>query len=180
MFDIIIIGSGPAGMTAAIYARRAGLDALVLEKDAMGSGQIAVTEQVDNYPGLPHIGGYELGEKFREHAEELGASFSENEVAALTKTDGIFTVFMKDGTSVTGKSVIYAAGTSYRRLEIPGRVAALHFRIGFGAGGCAVPLPNGEAGLFGAPQRCIPCQCLAAKAGGADGKYCAYPVCGSH
>ena len=69
MFDIIIIGSGPAGMTAAIYARRAGLDALVLEKDAMGSGQIAVTEQVDNYPGLPHIGGYELGEKFREHAE---------------------------------------------------------------------------------------------------------------
>lgn len=120
MFDIIIIGSGPAGMTAAIYARRASLDALVLEKDAMGSGQIAVTEQVDNYPGLPRIGGYELGEKFREHAEELGASFSENEVAALTKTDGIFTVFMKDGTSVTGKSVIYAAGTSYRRLEIPG------------------------------------------------------------
>ncbi|WP_443965247.1 NAD(P)-binding protein [Ruminococcus sp.] len=50
MFDIIIIGSGPAGMTAAIYARRASLDALVLEKDAMGSGQIAVTEQVDNYP----------------------------------------------------------------------------------------------------------------------------------
>ena len=89
MFDIIIIGSGPAGMTAAIYARRASLDALVLEKDAMGSGQIAVTEQVDNYPGLPRIGGYELGEKFREHAEELGASFSENEVAALTKTDGI-------------------------------------------------------------------------------------------
>ncbi|MFR6586540.1 MAG: NAD(P)/FAD-dependent oxidoreductase [Ruminococcus sp.] len=85
MFDIIIIGSGPAGMTAAIYARRASLDALVLEKDAMGSGQIAVTEQVDNYPGLPRIGGYELGEKFREHAEELGASFSENEVAAADR-----------------------------------------------------------------------------------------------
>ena len=118
MFDIIIIGSGPAGMTAAIYARRASLDALVLEKDAMGSGQIAVTEQVDNYPGLPRIGGSELGEKFREHAEELGASFSENEVAALTKTDGIFTVFMKDGTSVTGKSVIYAMfAEGARRLE---------------------------------------------------------------
>ena len=201
MFDIIIIGSGPAGMTAAIYARRASLDALVLEKDAMGSGQIAVTEQVDNYPGLPRIGGYELGEKFREHAEELGASFSENEVAALTKTDGIFTVFMKDGTSVTGKSVIYAAGTSYRTavwkfpgvssLESPtvrpGRRCVLSeqdrgsgWRRRYGAGGCAVPLPNGEAGLSGAPQRCIPCQCLAAKAGGADGKYCARPVCGSH
>ena len=72
MYDIIIIGSGSAGLTAAIYASRANLQALVVEKDAMGSGQIAVTEQVDNYPGLLHIGGYELGEKFREHAEVLG------------------------------------------------------------------------------------------------------------
>ena len=70
MYDIIIIGSGPAGLTAAIYASRARLQTLVLERDTMGAGQIAVTEQVDNYPGLPHIGGYELGEKFREHATE--------------------------------------------------------------------------------------------------------------
>ena len=57
MYDIIIIGSGPAGLTAAIYASRARLQTLVLERDTMGAGQIAVTEQVDNYPGLPHIGG---------------------------------------------------------------------------------------------------------------------------
>ena len=80
MYDIIIIGSGPAGLTAAIYASRARLQTLVLERDTMGAGQIAVTEQVDNYPGLPHIGGYELGEKFREHATELGALFCENDV----------------------------------------------------------------------------------------------------
>ena len=120
MYDIIIIGSGPAGLTAAIYASRANLQALVVEKDAMGSGQIAVTEQVDNYPGLLHIGGYELGEKFREHAEVLGASFCENEVTALTQNDGSFTISMQDGTNVIGKSVIYAAGSSYRRLEVPG------------------------------------------------------------
>ena len=120
MYDIIIIGSGSAGLTAAIYASRANLQALVVEKDAMGSGQIAVTEQVDNYPGLLHIGGYELGEKFREHAEVLGASFCENEVTALTQNDGSFTISMQDGTNVIGKSVIYAAGSSYRRLEVPG------------------------------------------------------------
>ena len=75
MYDIIIIGSGPAGLTAAIYASRAQLTAVVLEKDYLGSVQIAVSEQVDNYPGLPGIDGYTLGEKFREHAEQLGAKF---------------------------------------------------------------------------------------------------------
>ena len=80
MYDIIIIGSGPAGLTAAIYASRAQLTAVVLEKDYLGSGQIAVSEQVDNYPGLPGIDGYTLGEKFREHAEQLGAKFENVEV----------------------------------------------------------------------------------------------------
>ena len=65
MYDIIIIGSGPAGLTAAIYASRAQLTAVVLEKDYLGSGQIAVSEQVDNYPGLPGIDGYELCRRIR-------------------------------------------------------------------------------------------------------------------
>ncbi|MFR4393087.1 MAG: NAD(P)/FAD-dependent oxidoreductase [Ruminococcus callidus] len=121
MYDIIIIGSGPAGLTAAIYASRARLQTLVLERDTMGAGQIAVTEQVDNYPGLPHIGGYELGEKFREHAESLGASICENDVERLTKQDGVFQIALADGTTVSAKSVIYAAGTSYRKLDVPGR-----------------------------------------------------------
>lgn len=120
MYDIIIIGSGPAGLTAAIYASRARLRTLVLERDTMGAGQIAVTEQVDNYPGLLHIGGYELGEKFREHAESLGASICENDVERLTKQDGVFQIALVDGTTVSAKSVIYAAGTSYRKLDVPG------------------------------------------------------------
>ena len=120
MYDIIIIGSGPAGLTAAIYAGRARLQTLVLERDTMGAGQIAVTEQVDNYPGLPHIGGYELGEKFREHATELGALFCENDVTHLEKKDGYFTATLEDHTEIQARSVIYAAGTSYRRLEIAG------------------------------------------------------------
>ena len=92
MYDIIIIGSGPAGLTAAIYASRAQLTAVVLEKDYLGSGQIAVSEQVDNYPGLPGIDGYTLGEKFREHAEQLGAKFENVEVDHIKQTAEGFTV----------------------------------------------------------------------------------------
>ncbi|MFR4476209.1 MAG: NAD(P)/FAD-dependent oxidoreductase [Ruminococcus callidus] len=80
-----------------------------------------MTEQVDNYPGLLHIGGYELGEKFREHAESLGASICENDVERLTKQDGVFQIALADGTTVSAKSVIYAAGTSYRKLDVPVR-----------------------------------------------------------
>ena len=64
MYDVIIIGSGPAGMAAAIYAARSCLNVLLIEKQPMGGGQILNTEEVDNYPGLPGIGGFELGQKF--------------------------------------------------------------------------------------------------------------------
>lgn len=121
MYDIIIIGSGPAGLTAAIYASRARLKAVVVEKDYMGMGQIAVTERVDNYPGLFGIGGFELGEKFREHAEQLGAEFFEGEACEIKRNDDIFTVNFKEGETLCGKSIIYAAGTSYRRLDVNGR-----------------------------------------------------------
>ena len=86
MYDVIIIGSGPAGLTAAIYAGRAMLSALVCEKDYMGTGQISVTDRVENYPGLYGINGYDLGEKFREQAETLGAEFYEGEAESFEKT----------------------------------------------------------------------------------------------
>lgn len=69
MRDVLIIGSGPAGITAAIYAKRANLDVLLLEKEYEGTGQIAESPCVDNYPGLPGISGYELGERFLNHAK---------------------------------------------------------------------------------------------------------------
>lgn len=120
MYDIVIIGSGPAGLSAAVYASRAQFSAVVAEKDYMGAGQIAASEQVDNYLGLPGINGFELGEKFREHAVSLGAEFFEGEVSGISKSAESYTVSFKDGSTLESKCVIYAAGTSYRRLEIPG------------------------------------------------------------
>ena len=79
-YDLIIIGSGPAGLSAAIYAQRAGLDTLVLEKEYISGGQVVNTAEVDNYPGLPGMNGYELGMKFRSHADALEAKFQIAEV----------------------------------------------------------------------------------------------------
>ena len=120
MFDLIIIGSGPAGLTAAIYAKRALLRTLVVEREYMGTGQIAVTERVDNYPGLFGISGYDLGEKFREHAEKLETEFLEAEVSKIEKNGEGFNVIFADGGSETAKTVIFAAGASHRKLSVPG------------------------------------------------------------
>lgn len=103
MYDVIIIGSGPAGLTAAIYAGRAMLSALVCEKDYMGTGQISVTDRVENYPGLYGINGYDLGEKFREQAETLGAEFYEGEAESFEKTAEGWKVIFKDGSVKEGK-----------------------------------------------------------------------------
>lgn len=119
MIDIAIIGSGPAGLTAAIYARRALLSAVVIEKEYLGTGQISVTERVENYPGLFGISGYDLGEKFREQAETLGAEFLEGEVTSVLK-DGIWKVSLEDGSVVEARAVIFAAGTTHRKLCVKG------------------------------------------------------------
>ena len=91
-YDLIIIGSGPAGLAAAIYAQRAKLDTLVLEKEMMSGGQVLNTYEVDNYPGLPGINGFDLGSKFRQHAEKLEAEFAQDEVQKIelvAREDGI-------------------------------------------------------------------------------------------
>ena len=75
LYDCIIIGSGPAGLTAAIYAARACLSVLVLEKEFVSGGQVVNTYEVDNYPGYRGISGFDLGMKFREHAEKLDVEF---------------------------------------------------------------------------------------------------------
>lgn len=120
MYDIIIIGSGAAGLTAAIYAKRAALNALVVEKDFMGTGQIALAERVDNYPGLFGTSGFDLGEKFREHAEKTGAEFFEGEAVSLSKSPENWIINLADNSALESKTVIFAAGASHRKLEIPG------------------------------------------------------------
>lgn len=82
-YDLVIIGSGPAGLAAAIYAQRARLNTLVIEKEMMSGGQILSTYEVDNYPGLPGINGFDLGMKLRQHADQLEAVFCEDEVEGI-------------------------------------------------------------------------------------------------
>ena len=95
-YDLIIIGSGPAGLSAAIYAQRAGLDTLVLEKEYISGGQVVNTAEVDNYPGLPGMNGYELGMKFRSHADALEAKFQIAEVKdiIIEETQKTFEIFL--------------------------------------------------------------------------------------
>lgn len=120
MLDAVIIGSGPAGLTAAIYAKRALLNSVVIEKDYLGTGQISVTEKVENYPGLFGISGYELGERFREHAIALGAEIKEGEVTSINKSGNVWAVALSDGSVMETKTVIYCAGASHRRLGVKG------------------------------------------------------------
>lgn len=89
VYDLVIIGSGPAGLAAAIYAQRARLDTLVIEKEMMSGGQVLNTYDVDNYPGLPGIGGFDLGMKLRAHADQLEAVFTQDEVKSIELVQNI-------------------------------------------------------------------------------------------
>lgn len=118
MLDIIIIGSGPAGLTAAIYAKRAQLNAVVVEKEYLGTGQIAESSLVDNYPGMPQTDGYSLGEAFRGHAEKLGAEFIEAEITSIEKLENGFICKCNNGDELEAANIIYAAGCKHRNLGI--------------------------------------------------------------
>lgn len=120
MLDVLIVGSGPAGLSASVYAKRAGLNVLVAEKVYYGSGQIAESNLVDNYLGFAGINGYELGQKFRKHAEKLGVEFKNGEAGQFEAVDGIWRVRFKDGEVMEARTVIYAAGAIHRHLGVPG------------------------------------------------------------
>lgn len=120
MLDVLIIGSGPAGLSAAVYAKRANLDVLVAEKVYYGTGQVAESNLVDNYLGFAGMNGYDLGEKFREHARSLGVEFQNGEATHFELIDGIWKVAFQNGDVLETKTVIYAAGARHRHLEIPG------------------------------------------------------------
>ena len=119
MYDLIIIGSGPAGLSAAVYARRAGLSTLVLEKLPMGGGQVMNTYEVDNYLGLPGENGFDLGMRFEEHAKRLGAQFLQTRVTGVTDGAEKKTVRTESG-DYEAKAVILATGAVHRKLGVPG------------------------------------------------------------
>ena len=117
--DLIIIGSGPAGLSAAVYAQRAMLDQVVIEKGFSG-GQIVTTEQVDNYLGLFGENGYDLAMRFKDHADQLGVPFLEAEVTQITDAGDHKEVHLGSGEVLTAKAVILATGANHKLLGVPG------------------------------------------------------------
>ncbi len=133
--DILIIGSGPAGLSAAIYAGRAMLSTVVCERDYLSTGQIIESDCIDNYPGLPKIEGYELGEKFKQHALSYGTEFIEDEAVKIDRSNsGEYIVRFKSGRTISAKTIIYAAGASHRKLGVEGEFSLR----GAGVSYCAV------------------------------------------
>lgn len=131
IYDVIVLGGGPAGITAAIYGKRAGLDILVIDESPKSGGQILTTYEVDNYPGLPKIGGMEIGEKFREHADMLGAEFAVGRVSSIEE-DEIFLLRTRKEVFRT-RTVIIATGAGHRALGAPGESE----HMGMGVSYCA-------------------------------------------
>lgn len=119
MYDLIIIGSGPAGLSAAVYAKRAGLSTLVLEKNPMSGGQVLNTYEVDNYLGMPGINGFDLGMQFREHADRLGVEFVEADVRGIGTCNG-FHIVKTARHTFRARAIIIAAGAAHRKLAVPG------------------------------------------------------------
>lgn len=120
MYDLVIIGSGPAGLCAALYACRAMMNFVLIEKQSFSGGQIINTNEVDNYLGLPNENGFDLAMKFRQHAENAGTEFIQKEVLSIEKKDNIFTLTLNNNENIITKSVLIATGAVNKKLDIPG------------------------------------------------------------
>lgn len=116
LYDVIIIGSGPAGLSAALYAKRAMLDTLVIEKMPLSGGQIINTSDVDNYIGMPGIGGFELAQVFRQHVDRYNVPFKTADVLSLEDNGEYKTVILQSGERLDAKTVIIATGAKNRTL----------------------------------------------------------------
>ncbi len=121
IYDVIIVGSGPAGLGAAIYGKRAMLEILVIEKAGYSGGQVVSTSDVDNYLGLQGINGFDMAMNFRSHAEHFGTEFVDGDVLKIEKnTNDNFYVHLVNGDIFETKTVILAMGAKHSKLDILG------------------------------------------------------------
>jgi thioredoxin reductase (NADPH) len=131
-YDLIVLGSGPAGLTASLYAAREGIDTLVIERSGIG-GQAGVTERIDNYPGFPEgIGGGQLADAMRVQAERFGVEILPAQAVTAVESMGDFRLVRTEiGDEYCASALLLATGTGYRRLGVPGEEdfigAGVHF-----------------------------------------------------
>ncbi|GLI51048.1 thioredoxin reductase [Tepidanaerobacter syntrophicus] len=122
IFDVAIIGAGPAGLSAGLYAARAKLSTIIIEKMYPG-GQAAMTYRIENYPGFSDgIGGAELAEAMKSQAERFGAKILNNGAVKIVKKDNIFNIILDNDDNVEAKTVILAAGASAKKLGVKGEI----------------------------------------------------------
>jgi thioredoxin reductase (NADPH) len=147
-YDLIIIGGGPAGLTASIYGAREGIDTLIIERSALG-GQAGVTERIDNYPGFPEgIGGADLAERMIEQARKYEVELLRADtVTAIERHDDYLQVVTEAGDRYSAGAVIIATGSTYRRLGVPGEEALIGAGIHFCAT-CDAPFYKGSKELM--------------------------------
>ncbi len=121
MYDLLIIGAGPAGMGAAVYATRAGMNLAVIDKSPVSGGQILTTYEVDNYLGIPNISGSEISDKFKAHVDQLGVPFITAKVQGIESFPEKKTVHTEQGDFDT-RAVLLATGASHSMLGVPGEM----------------------------------------------------------
>jgi len=131
-YEVIIVGGGPAGLTAGLYCRRAALNAVLIERGLLG-GQIAISKDVENYPGLQGITGFDLAEKMIHHTQAYGLSVIQQEVVEIQPGMDYHTVRLASGDILRTAALILAAGGTARKLNIPGEAEYL----GSGVSYCA-------------------------------------------
>src|SRR5512141_2033882 len=118
-YDVIIVGGGPAGLAAGLYCQRAAVKTVLFEKGLPG-GQIAISKEVENYPGVQNITGFDLADKMVRHAESFGLSIIREEVASITVGSDFHQVRLANGEDLKTIALILAAGGSVKKLGVPG------------------------------------------------------------